>query len=99
MLPLWTDQGLNAEAFDDEVGLEIRRDEEDGSFRREAVVETLKQVIVEEEGKTDRDKTKEMKAIVGDKERQDKYLHTFTDYLESLRRQHKDLFSAADMLL
>ncbi|XAR73499.1 Soyasaponin III rhamnosyltransferase [Bertholletia excelsa] len=79
MLPLWTDQGLNARAFDDKVGLEMRRDDEDGSFRREVVVETLKQVIVEEEGKTYRDKAEEMKAIFGDKEGQDKYLHSFAD--------------------
>ncbi|CAH2041482.1 unnamed protein product [Thlaspi arvense] len=65
-------KGRGAVAFDDKVGLEKRRDDEDGSFRREVVVETLKQVIVEEEGKTYRDKAEEMKAIFGDKERQDK---------------------------
>ncbi|KAK9285387.1 hypothetical protein L1049_024579 [Liquidambar formosana] len=86
MLPLWGDQGLNARAFEEkEVGIEVPRDERDGSFTRKSIAETLRLVMVEEEGKKYRDKAKEMKKIFGDRERQRQYVDGFIGYLQ----QHK----------
>ena len=46
------------------VGVEVPRNEEDGSFTRDSTTETLTLVMKEEEGKTYRDKAKEMTTIV-----------------------------------
>ena len=46
------------------VGVEVPRNEEDGSFTKDSIVETLTLVMKEDEGKTYRDKAKEMTTIV-----------------------------------
>ena len=46
------------------VGVEVPRNEADGSFTRDSTTETLTLVMKEEEGKTYRDKAKEMTTIV-----------------------------------
>ncbi|KAA8546693.1 hypothetical protein F0562_003076 [Nyssa sinensis] len=91
MLPFLVDQGLNARVFEGKkVGIEIPRDEGDGSFTRNSVAESVRLVMVEEEGKTYRDNAKEMKAVFGDKDRQDRYIESFIEYLENHRRLKKD---------
>ncbi|KAK9285240.1 hypothetical protein L1049_024429 [Liquidambar formosana] len=90
MLPLWGDQGLNARVFEEkEVGIGVPRDEEDGSFTRKSIAESLKLVMVDEEGKIYRDKAKEMKKIFGDKERQSQYIDDFVECLKKHRPNRK----------
>lgn len=76
------DQGLNAALFEEKkVGYTIPRDEHDGSFTRQSVADSLRLVVVEEEGKLYRDKAKEMSRLFGDKDRQDKYMDNFLAHL------------------
>ncbi|KAF9610469.1 hypothetical protein IFM89_022433 [Coptis chinensis] len=60
------EQGLNARKLHgDKIGLEIPRDEQDGSFTRYSVAESLRTVMVEDKGNSFRRKSKEMKEIFG----------------------------------
>lgn len=83
MMPFLGDQGLNARVFEERgVGIEIPRDEQDGSFTRNSVAESLKKVMVEDEGKAYNEKAKELSKIFGDKERHQQYLDNFVKYFE-----------------
>ncbi|KAL2473874.1 UDP-glycosyltransferase 91C1 [Forsythia ovata] len=51
LLPIMNDQGLNARLFQDKnVGLEIPRNEKDGSFTRDSVAKSASLAMVREEG-------------------------------------------------
>lgn len=85
------DQGLNARLLEEKmVGYSIPRNDKDGSFRRESVAESLRLVMVDEEGKIYREKAKEMGRLFGDRDLQGKYIDNFLDYLKFQRRS-KDL--------
>ncbi|XXG74256.1 hypothetical protein AAC387_Pa07g3024 [Persea americana] len=82
MLPMIADQGFNARVMEErKVGLEVCRNERDGSFTRDAVSKALRVVIVEKEGECIRDNAKEMQNIFGDKGRHDQYIDEFVQYL------------------
>ena len=84
LLTVSNDQGLNAKALEEKmVGYVIPRDENDGSFTKDAVAESLKLVMLKEEGKVYRDKAKEMSLVFGDRDLQDRYVDNFLGYLET----------------
>ncbi|KAH7861332.1 hypothetical protein Vadar_024702 [Vaccinium darrowii] len=77
MLPMLWDQGLNARALAEKnVGVELFRNEQDGSFTRNSVAESLSLVMVEEEGRIYREKAREMSSIFKDRELQERYIST-----------------------
>ena len=52
MLLYYLDQGLNARILEEKkVGVEVPRNEQDGSFTRNAIAISLKLVILDDEGK------------------------------------------------
>jgi hypothetical protein len=65
------------------IGFLIPRNEQDGSFTRDSVAESLRLVIVEEEGKAYRGKAKEMKGLFGNRDSQDRYVNSFLAYLKT----------------
>ncbi|XP_021689009.2 putative UDP-rhamnose:rhamnosyltransferase 1 [Hevea brasiliensis] len=85
MLPITIiDQGLIARVFGEKkVGVEVTRDEEDGSFARESVAESLRMVMVEKEGKVYRDNAKEMSKLFADKDLHDRYIDHFVEFLQN----------------
>ncbi|CDP01580.1 unnamed protein product [Coffea canephora] len=86
MLPIAVDQGLNARILvDSKVGVEIPRDENDGSFTRNSVAESVKKVTVCEDGQIFRDKAKELSYVFGDKDMHSRYMNSFIEYLENHR--------------
>ncbi|XP_015890471.2 UDP-glycosyltransferase 91A1-like [Ziziphus jujuba] len=90
LLTYSNDQGINAKVLEEKmIGHIIERDERDGSFTREAVAESLKLVVVKEEGKIYRDKAKEMKPLFSDMDLQEKYVDNFLDYLITHRQRPK----------
>ncbi|KAK9285167.1 hypothetical protein L1049_024353 [Liquidambar formosana] len=90
LLPFLADQGLNTRILEEKkMGYAIPRNERDGSFTRDSVAESLRLVMVEEEGKIYRDKAKEMRGLFGDRDRQDRYLDNFLGYLQAHKRLHK----------
>ncbi|XVF15308.1 hypothetical protein REPUB_Repub09cG0140200 [Reevesia pubescens] len=75
------DQFLNARVLEHKkLGYSIPRNENDGSFTRESVAESLRLVMVEEV-EVYRDKANEMKQMFGDRERQINYVDQFLSFL------------------
>lgn len=85
MLPFLVDQGLNARVLEyKQVGIEVMRNEDDGSYTRNSVAESIRMVMVEDNvGKKLKAKAKEMIQIFGDKELHNIYLEDFNKYLKS----------------
>ncbi|XP_043713196.1 UDP-glycosyltransferase 91C1-like [Telopea speciosissima] len=87
LLPLLNDQPLNARLLQSKkIGLEIPRDERDGSLSRDSVAESLRIVMVEK-AEFFKAQAREMQEIFGNKARQDQYVDDFTQYLEDHGRQ------------
>ncbi|WRX11148.1 hypothetical protein QQP08_003635 [Theobroma cacao] len=63
------------------MGYVIPRNEDDGAFTRDSVAESLRLVMVEEEGKIYRAKAKEMEEIFGDWEKQECYIDQLLSFL------------------
>ncbi|KAA8546686.1 hypothetical protein F0562_003083 [Nyssa sinensis] len=74
LLPFLMDQGLHARLLEEKkLAYLIPRNERDGSFTRESVADSLRLVMVAEEGKIYRNKVKEMRGLFGDRDRQDRF--------------------------
>ncbi|KAI3451242.1 hypothetical protein Pfo_007907 [Paulownia fortunei] len=85
-LPFLVDQGLNSRVVaEKQLGIEIPRNEEDGSYTRNSVADSVKVVMVENEGKKFRVRAKEMAAIFGDTELHSRYIDNFIEFLENHR--------------
>ncbi|CAN4114821.1 unnamed protein product [Withania somnifera] len=90
MLPFLVDQGLNARIVEDKgAGVEVPRNEEDGSYTSDAVANSVKLVMVENEGELIREKAKEMSSIFADKQLHDKYIENLINFLENHRKLKK----------
>jgi UDP:flavonoid glycosyltransferase YjiC (YdhE family) len=86
LLPFLYDQGLNARFLEErQVGVEVPRNEYDGSFSSDSVAQTLRLVMKDEKGKIYRDKAKKMSTIIGGKDLQSKYIDKFVEFLGSHR--------------
>ena len=84
MLPFLGDQGLVARFLEEkQAGIEVPRNEQDGSFTRDSVAETLRLVMKDEKGKIYRDKAKEMNIIFGDLDIQYQCIDKFVEFLEN----------------
>ncbi|XP_066398799.1 UDP-glycosyltransferase 91C1-like [Miscanthus floridulus] len=82
MLPFVADQGLIARAMAAHgVGVEVPRDEHDGSFRGDDVAATVRRVIAEEEGRELARNARQMQKVVGDRAKQEQYVDELVDYL------------------
>ncbi|KAF9603331.1 hypothetical protein IFM89_034680 [Coptis chinensis] len=87
LLPLSPPQALNARVLvSKNIGLEIPRNERDGSFTRDSVAESVKVVMVHKEGELLGTKAMEMKKIFGDEERQERYMDNFDRFLREYKR-------------
>ncbi|XP_010547586.1 PREDICTED: UDP-glycosyltransferase 91B1 [Tarenaya hassleriana] len=68
------------------VGVEIPRDEKDGSFTIGSVAETIRKVVTEEDGKIYRENAaSQQKRVFGNKTLQDQYVNTFVEFLVNHR--------------
>nr|TKW31033.1 hypothetical protein SEVIR_2G078440v2 [Setaria viridis] len=75
MLPLFADQGLTARLMAERrVGLEVPRDDRDGSVRREDVAAAVRRVMVEDEGEVFAGNARELREILWDTARQEEYI-------------------------
>ncbi|KAK9096844.1 hypothetical protein Sjap_022341 [Stephania japonica] len=95
LFPYLSEQGLNARMMESlNVGLEIPRDEHEGSFTSNSVAKSLKMVMVEEEGERLRSNAREMKRIFGDRDLHDGYIDNLIKYLKN----HTKLKASSDNL-
>ncbi|KAK9162390.1 hypothetical protein Syun_003292 [Stephania yunnanensis] len=76
------DQGLNARLLEGKkVGVEIGRDERDGSFRSDSVAESIRRVLVDSDGEVFRARAREMRQVFASRVRMDRYIDDFVEYL------------------
>lgn len=85
MFPCNLDQPLVARLLGGmNIGLEIPRNDQDGSFTSASVAETIRLVVVKEEGKIYRDiAAYQQKKVFGNKRLQDQYADGFIEFLEN----------------
>ncbi|KAL6845650.1 hypothetical protein ACP4OV_024473 [Aristida adscensionis] len=82
MLPFVADTGLVARAMAARgVGVEVPRNDGDGSFRGDDVAAAVRRVMVEEDGEEMARKAKEMQMVLGDRVKQEKYIDELVAYL------------------
>ncbi|KAK6125849.1 hypothetical protein DH2020_040406 [Rehmannia glutinosa] len=80
------DQGLNSRVVaEKQLGMEIPRNEEDGSYTRNLVADSIRLVMFENDGKIFRKRAKEMAAIFGDMELQSRYIDNLVEFLQNRR--------------
>ncbi|KAK9163205.1 hypothetical protein Syun_004107 [Stephania yunnanensis] len=83
LFPYLSEQWLNARMMvSSNVGLEIPRDEHEGSFTSNSVAKSLKMVMVEEEGEHLMSNAREIKRI-GDRDLHDGYIDNLIQYLKN----------------
>ncbi|OEL21723.1 putative UDP-rhamnose:rhamnosyltransferase 1 [Dichanthelium oligosanthes] len=88
MLPLFGDQGITARLMAERrVGLEVPRDDGDGSVARDDVATTVRRLMVEEEGEAFARVAKELQQLLRDRERQEGYVDELVHNL--LKRRNK----------
>uniref|UniRef100_A0A7N0V6N4 Uncharacterized protein n=1 Tax=Kalanchoe fedtschenkoi TaxID=63787 RepID=A0A7N0V6N4_KALFE len=84
LITFLADQGINARILEEKsMAYSVPRRESDGWFSRESVAQSLRLVMVEEDGITYRDKAKEMSKLFGNRLLQDGYVDNLLDYLQS----------------
>jgi UDP:flavonoid glycosyltransferase YjiC (YdhE family) len=85
MLPIMGDQGPNARLMEgNKVGLQVARDDDDGSFDRHAVASAVRAVMVDEETRgVFVENALKMQRIVADKELHERYVDEFVQQLRS----------------
>ncbi|KAL7593281.1 hypothetical protein Lser_V15G34312 [Lactuca serriola] len=85
LMPMVADQGLNCKLLVEKgIGCEVERNE-DGSFRREKVAESVKLVMESEKGEWIRKKGLEMKKVFGDESLHEGYISSFVSYLNRFK--------------
>ncbi|GJN23054.1 hypothetical protein PR202_gb10670 [Eleusine coracana subsp. coracana] len=89
MLPIYGDQGgPNARLMEGKkVGMQVPRDENDGSFHREGVSRAVRAVMLEEETRSVfLANAKRLQQIVGDHQLHERYIDGFVDQLRSYKK-------------
>jgi UDP:flavonoid glycosyltransferase YjiC (YdhE family) len=86
MLPIFGDQGPNARQMEAKnVGLQVARNEEDGSFDRHGVACAVRAVMLEEESRRGFVAgAARMQEVVADAERHERYIDEFVEQLRSI---------------
>lgn len=89
LMPMMADQGLNAKFLVEQgIGFEVQRNE-DGSFNRDVVAQSMRLVMVEERGELLRQRAAQMPPIFAKQELHEEYISKFVQYL--LNYEKKDL--------
>ncbi|XP_057743773.1 putative UDP-rhamnose:rhamnosyltransferase 1 [Arachis stenosperma] len=84
VLPFVVDQPLNAKALVDKgLAIEVKRNNEDGSFSRDDIAKCLREAMVLEEGEKLRIKTREIAKVVGDLKLHHDYMEEFVKFLRT----------------
>lgn len=88
LLPLVNDQGLNARLLTGKgLGLEVPRNDPDGSFTSESVADSVRLAMVEDSGELLRKKAREMRDLFGDGNRNGRNVDKFISFLKENRRR------------
>ena len=84
VLPFTMDQPLNARLLVDKgLAIEVKRNNEDGSFSKDDIAKSLREAMVLEEGEKLRVKTREAAKVVGDLKLHQDYMASFIQFLKT----------------
>lgn len=84
--PVMNDQGLNTRLLKGKkLGVEITRNERDGSFTSNSLAESIKLAMVSEEGELVRANAKEMRGLFADEKKNNYYIDTFIQHFIQMR--------------
>ncbi|KAM1014267.1 hypothetical protein TB2_044105 [Malus domestica] len=84
--PMVNDQGLNARLGNGKgLGVEIPRNERDGSFAGDSVAELVRLAMVDDSGESLRTRAKEMRDLFGDRNKNSRMVDEFLCFLEENR--------------
>lgn len=84
VLPFVYDQGLNARLLVEKgLGIEVERNEENGSFTRKDIAKALTYAMVSEEGEEMRERAREAAAVFGDRQLHNSYTANFVECLKN----------------
>ncbi|MED6215912.1 hypothetical protein PIB30_002599 [Stylosanthes scabra] len=84
VLPFIIDQPLNARFLvEKELAIEVKRNDEDGSFSRDDIAKSLREAMVMEEGEKLRNKTRDAAKLVGDLKLHQDYMAEFVKFLKT----------------
>ncbi|KAJ6694884.1 GLYCOSYLTRANSFERASE [Salix koriyanagi] len=82
LLPVLNEQGLNSRLLHGKkLGLEIPREEEDGSFTWSSVAELMRTAMVDDSGESLRNRAREIRSMFGDVDRNNCYVARLVNYL------------------
>ncbi|CAM0877018.1 unnamed protein product [Alopecurus aequalis] len=88
MLPFVVDQPLVARTMVEKgIGIEVARDEGDGSFNRDGVAAAVRRVMVEEDGVVFASNAEKLREVLADQGRRERYIDGLIDNL----RRYKDV--------
>ncbi|XP_010442438.1 PREDICTED: UDP-glycosyltransferase 91C1 [Camelina sativa] len=83
-LPVLNEQGLNTRLLHGKgIGVEVLRDERDGSFDSCSVADSVRLVMVDEEGESIRDKAKLMKGLFGNMDENIRHVDEIVSFMTS----------------
>lgn len=86
LLPLMYDQGINSRLLVEKgLGVEVERNEEDGSFTRNDIAKALRYAMVSKESEELKARTTKAAAVFGDQKLHDSYIASFVEYLKNNR--------------
>ncbi|KDP29779.1 hypothetical protein JCGZ_18714 [Jatropha curcas] len=86
LFPVSIDQGLNARVFEEKkLGVEVKRNEQDGSFTKESLAESLMLAMDNEKGKLYRESTNEMRKLITNREVHNGCIDQFVEFLQTHR--------------
>ncbi|KAI8536431.1 hypothetical protein RHMOL_Rhmol10G0256600 [Rhododendron molle] len=84
LLTFLAEQGLNARLLEEKkLAYSVPRDDRDGSFTSDSVAESLRLIMVGDEGKVYRDNAEEVRDLFVNRDTQDKYMNNFLDYFKA----------------
>ncbi|CAO2196834.1 unnamed protein product [Urochloa humidicola] len=88
LLPLMFDQGLNSRLLvERKIGVEVKRDEDDGSFSPKDIAAAVRRVVVEDEGEEFGAKVKEHSKVFRNEEVNDQCVRDFLRRLSEYSQQ------------
>uniref|UniRef100_A0ACD5V489 Uncharacterized protein n=1 Tax=Avena sativa TaxID=4498 RepID=A0ACD5V489_AVESA len=86
MLPFVIDQPLIAQAMEEKgIGVEVPRDDTDGSFNRDGVAAAVQRVMVNDEGKLLASRARKLQEILADQTAQERYIDNLVEHLRRYR--------------
>lgn len=88
-LPVLNEQGLNTRLLRGKgIGVEIPRNERDGTFCSDSVADSVRLAMIDDAGELKRTKAKMMKGLFGNRDENILYVDELIDYMKSKGSSH-----------